>query len=90
MGISSEVQYWKNKTASTIIMEEIQNVVDQATYDYIESQKRHNNSLGQFLRQREQAFLTNNQSESVVVMTDRKYQKLPNGWSLLEQENVVE
>ena len=42
-------------------------------------------SLGKFLRERAQIFLSNNQSKSVVIMSDREYQKLPSGWALQRQ-----
>jgi hypothetical protein len=45
--------------------------------------------LGRFMRQRAQDFLIANQPNSVVVMSDRKYQKLPDGWSRHQPEPVL-
>ena len=72
-------------------MNDIEHVVDEKTYrEIMRARYVPENTLGKFLRERTQVFLTENEPNLTVTMSrGRKYNKTPKGWALQKTEIVV-
>jgi len=70
---------------------EVDIVCDPVVNEVLQEKAKHPKSIsmGKFLRERAQAFLTANQGKSDIIMSDRIYRRLLNGWALQRPETVL-